>query len=429
LSGPVERATNAPEAAHATNLTFKELVLERNRGVILSFEFLWGVALPFVATMTLIPGFLDHIGISKAWIGIIPAMFLGLVALVQPFSAYVIKVNARRLKKMRRMYMVGSLGFVLLGLAILGGLQAPLVLFGCTLLAVLLFAILVGMGDPHYFDLIVASVSPEQRGRYFGLRAIFLGLGGVIGGQLSAIALGLGVAPYNFGLSFIIGGVLIFISTFTLFGFHDRSVAIEERPLNFRSFLAERITPLLRHDAFRMYLIAMTFFTLAAGSFSFLGLLLKVKLHETDRVFGLLATLLWFSTVTMSWVLGFICDRWGSRLALALAMLSLCAGVLGCLFLHDRYALLACYMLAASWSAGGIVAATDLALKITKGVPTAEVIATKMVALSPAQILGPIGTGAAIDAWGYQPVLLTSAGLILLALAALGLSRPQGAVA
>lgn len=425
MSDDTAPANQIQHTTETLNLSVKELVWERNRGVILSFEFLWGVGLPFVAAMTLIPGFLENIGINKVWIGLVPALYTGAIAVVQPLSAYVIRVNARRLKKMRRLYMLGSLGYVLLGVAVLGGLEMPLALLVCTLLAVLLFSVTAGMGDPHYVDLVVAAVTTQQRGRYFGLRAICLALGGVIGGQLSAVVLGLGDAPFNFGLCFIIGGVLFFVSTFSLLWFHDKSTPIDERLPNFRIFLSERIMPLLRHDAFRMYLISLIFFTLAASSFSFLGLLLKARLQESDRIFGLLATLFWVSTLVMSWFLGVICDRWGSRRAFALSMILFVAGVLGCLFLQDRFVVLACYTLAASWSAGGMVAATDLALKITPGISPAEVFATKMVAMAPAQILGPVVAGAAIDYWSYEPVLLASTSLILLALVALAYCRVQ----
>jgi predicted MFS family arabinose efflux permease len=129
--------------------------------------------------------------------------------------------------------------------------------------------------------------------------------------------------------------------------------------------------------------------------------------------------------MAQSWVLGHVCDRWGSRLGMALSLISFVAGLLGCLLFHDRTLLLASYFLAGTWFPAQIIAATDLALRLAKDSPATEVTATMMLAMAPARIIGPLLIGAAIDAWSYPTPVLVCAGFALAAFGVLYLGRTR----
>lgn len=100
-------------------------------------------------------------------------------------------------------------------------------------------------------------------------------------------------------------------------------------------------------------------------------------------------------------------------------MVLFAAGVLGCLFIRDRTALLAAYFIAAVWFPGLIVAVTDLALRLVSSAPAAEVTAIMMVTMAPARLIGPVLIGAAIDRWSYEPALLVCVALVACALVTL----------
>jgi hypothetical protein len=255
------------------------LALDRNRAVILLFEFLWGLAMPFVYYSTVLPGYLRHLGLAGVWIGLAPALHSGALALVQPLSAYAIQPGARRLARMRAAYALGACAYAVLGLQVLwgtppvdaGGLSvAGLV----TLAAVLAFAVAVGTGDPHYMALVVGAVPAEQRGRYFGMRMVCLGLGGIAGGTLAEQTLRLAPAPANFGWCFLLGGLLYVASTLCMAFYRDAPEKEEPDPppSSFRSFLAERMLPQMREGAFPSYLLAVVFFSLGSCGFPFLAL-------------------------------------------------------------------------------------------------------------------------------------------------------------
>lgn len=422
MAGP-----SSPINAESAVLTMQQMLLNRNRAAVLLFEFLWGVAMPFVYHSTILPGYLRHLGVAAAWIGVAPALHNGVLALVQPLSAYAIQPGVRRVSRMRLAYALGSCAYVLLGLLVLGGLRDPATCLWVTLSAVLGFALAVGTGDPHYMAVVVAAIPPEQRGRYFALRMVCLGLGGIAGGALAEQVLRI-AAPLNFGACFLLGGLLYAGSTLSMALYRADPAPELPARAGFGAFLADRLLPQMRERAFRAYLVAVVFFALAACGFSFLGLLLRDRMGESDRLFGLLGAVLMASNLVMSWVLGVVCDRWGPRRGLSLTMLCYAAGILGCLLFRERLLLLACYALAAVWLPGQIIAATDLALRLAARSPASDVTAAMMVTMAPARILGPVLLGVAVDRWSYAPALLACVLCSLCALAALRFTGGPGSL-
>jgi hypothetical protein len=397
----------------------RHLILDRNRACILAFELLWGLAMPFVYYSTVLPGYLQHLHVPSAWIGLAPALHTGMLALVQPLSAYGFRRGEGRVSRMLRIYASGALGYAVLGAVVLAGFGSA----AAAMAGVAVFALATGIGDPHYMETVVEAVSPELRGRFFGLRNVFLGIGGIVGGVLAGMLLKSAPAPDNFGRAFLTGGLLYMASTLSMAWYRQPPAIQEERSRGFGSFLSERVAGHLRRPGFAPYLLATVFFSLAVCAFPFLGLLVKERLHETDRILGFLGAILMGCNLTVSVVLGVVCDRWGSRLGFILALLAYVGGVLGCLAFHQPLPLLLSYGLACSWMPGQFVAGTDLALRLAREAPASEVTALMMAAMAPARILGPIALGAALDRWGHGAALSAAADFGMLAVLALTLER------
>jgi MFS family permease len=376
--------------------------------------------MPFVYVSTVLPGYLKHLEVANVWIGLAPALHNGVIALIQPFSAFAIPPGVRRLRRMAILYLCGGLAYAALGGFVLAGIPGAMLGLVVTLLAELLFSAAVGAGDPHYMQLVVHATTPASRGRFFGLRAVFLGLGGILGGEAAARVLRAGTAPANFGWCFLVGGLAYLVSVSAILFYRETSHA-ETPPArgNFREFVSERMLGYARQEDFRAYLIAVVLFSVAACGFPFLSLLLQERLGASDHLFGTLGALFMGCNLVMSWLLGAVCDRWGSRRGFALTLCLYALGVLGCLTLHDRYLLYAAYLLASVWMPGQLVAVTDLALRLASRSAPSDVTATMMVAMAPARIIGPVLVGAAIDQWSYGPALggcVVAAGAALVAL-------------
>lgn len=403
----------------AAPVTLRDLILERNRFAILLFELTWGLAMPLIYHATVVPGYLRHLGVANLWIGLVPSIHTGIYAVIQPYAAYVFRPGPRRLGLMRAIYVLTGVGYVALGLMVLRGMPAPAAALALVLAVELLAAVTTGTGDPQYATLVVESVSTQQRGFYFGLRAVLLGAGGVVGGFLAAEALRAAAPPANFGVSFVAGGTLLILSTLSMALFRDRPAAAGSDDGSFRSYLQARVLPRVRQPEFRRFLTANVLFALSTCGFTFLGLLLKSKLSETEGLLGFLGSVFMAANLTQSWVLGVVCDRWGSRIGFALGLAVFIAGVGGCLVGTDRTFLFAAYFLASAWFPTQIVAAQDLAYRLAEDAPPAEIFSTTMVVLAPARILGPLLVGAMIDRWSYPPALLLCVALAAGALLAL----------
>lgn len=391
------------------------MIADRNRFAILLFELTWGLAMPLMYHATMVPGYLRHLGIANVWIGLVPAIHTGIYAVIQPYAAFLLRPGPRRVLVMRLVFVLTGAGYVLLGLLILWGLPLPAAGLAAVLAVELLAAVSTGAGDPQYANLVVESVSPRQRGLFFGLRAVLLGLGGIVGGVLAAQLLRATPPPASFGASFVCGGTLLMLSTLSMGLYRDRLPQPESQTGTFGNYLQERVLPRVRHTEFRTFLAANILFTLSISGFTFVSLLLKAKLNETEGLLGFLGSLFMAANLIQSWILGVVCDRWGSRAGFVLGLSLYAMGLLGCLFGTDRGFLLAAYFFASVWFPTQIVAAQDLAYRLAEGAPPAEIFSTTMVVLAPARIVGPLLVGLAIDRWSYAPALLVCAGLAVMA--------------
>ncbi|MBM3459365.1 MAG: hypothetical protein FJX77_12650, partial [Armatimonadetes bacterium] len=233
-------------------MSTRQLLLDRNRASIFAFECFWGVAFPFAYYATVLPGYLKHLDAPNILIGLAPAIHSGITALIQPYSAYAFRPGPHRSVWLRNMYASGSVAYIALGAAVLAGFLSGTTAVVFTLLTALVFAITVGLADPHYMDLVAEAAPADLRGRFFGLRVIFLGLGGVVGGELAEWVLGAAAPPQNFGASLCVGGVLYVLCTQALRRFQDPPVPTPE-PLpagSFSRYLGGSLGPLALHPRF-----------------------------------------------------------------------------------------------------------------------------------------------------------------------------------
>lgn len=413
-------------------MTARELLLDRNRAAVLAFEMMWGIAIPFVYYSTVVPGFLRHLGASNTWIGVGPAFHSGIVAVIQPWSAYAFRHHRGNAGWLRRVYATGAWVYVALGVAVLCGMRAPGLGIAAALLTTLLFSIATGIGDPHYMDLVVSAAPPVLRGRFFGLRVVFLGLGGIVGGVLAEQLLKAAPVPMNYGVSFVVGGLLYVASTQALHACRPvqpgQESQVKEHPDTFKRFLGETLLPLAARPQFRSFLSAAVIYALAVAVFPFLSLLIRERLHAGEEILGLLGGLVMAANLIFSWLLGALCDRFGSRTSFGVVLIGYVVGLLLCLTLAERTGLLLAYFLTAIWMPGLFVPVTNLALELAARDPerpatAAESTSLLMAAMSPGRIMGPIAVGAALDHFPVTAVFIAAAGLACISLTILTCSK------
>ncbi|MBM3947521.1 MAG: MFS transporter, partial [SAR202 cluster bacterium] len=355
-----------------------------------------------------------------------PAIHSGITALIQPYSAYAFRPGPHRSVWLRNMYASGSVAYIALGAAVLAGFLSGTTAVVFTLLTALVFAITVGLADPHYMDLVAEAAPADLRGRFFGLRVIFLGLGGVVGGELAEWVLGAAAPPQNFGASLCVGGVLYVLCTQALRRFQDPPVPTPE-PLpagSFSRYLGGSLGPLALHPRFRGLLGSFVCFALAVAVFPFLANFVRDRLGAEAGVLGTLGGLVMAGNVVLAGPLGQACDRFGSRATLAGVLVCYGAALLLCVTLTDRFSLYAAYFLASIWMPGLFVPATKLVMELgaadeANPVSPAESTALMMAAMAPSRILGPVAAGFALDRVPPASVFLTGVALALVSVAIL----------
>jgi MFS family permease len=393
---------------------------DRNRRSILAFELLWGLAMPFAYASTVLPGFLRSLDVSTGWIGLVPAIHSGVVALVQPVSAHRFRPQKRRLRAVRLVYSGGSVGYILLGLMVLGGMRSPMVCLVSTVLATLLFAVTTGVADPQYMELVVHAVEPEWRGRFFALRTVLLGIGGILGGAGAELILRLLPSPANFGASIFGAGMLYAGSTMSLLFYRERVAPPPPIREPFLAYARRSLVPLIMDPRFGAFLAAGSCFGLAVAGYSFLAMVVRDRLQESDRIFGTLGAVMMAANLLTSGVVGWVCDRFGSRTAAVLTLVSVAAGILGCIYLSAKPTLMLAYFLAATWQAGMFIAFTALGLDLAarsgrSSASPAEVTALMMATMAPARMIGPVAIGGALEQFPPQGVLPIAAGFAAVA--------------
>lgn len=389
----------------------------RNRSLILGFELIWGTGLPFLQSTTTLPGYLASLGASGFLIGLVPAVFAGGIAIVQPLSLYLIRPGPNRFRNFLWAYRLGICCYLAMAASALflpaGATSTRITLFFVCYLG---YVLLAGAGDPHYVAVIVESVPKRERGWFFGLRQICFGLGGIVGGAFAVYALRALPAPANFGLSILIGAVLLMLATawFSQFRYVAQADPGKRPPL--LSCLVDVAHLARRRRSFLIFCVVTALFVLAQGPFAFLALYIKESLRAGDGLYGKLGFLTMASSLVFAFLLGRIGDRLGHRRTLMAGFFLYALGLVVALAGTSPSPLLAAYFLAAICGPAWAISGFNLGFECSDEPDPARVYAGVSLVSAPLRIIGPPAAGAAVDHWGCSAVLTAAAGLALAAL-------------
>lgn len=394
-----------------------------NRIAILGFEFLWGIAIPFVQPTTTLPGYLKALGASALVIGLVPAVFSGGIAIVQPLSLYLIRPGPRRLGRMLGTYRVGACFYLIMaasaGLLPQGETHLRVATF---FLCYTAYVLIAGMGDPHYIAMVVASSTPRERGWFFGLRIVWFGLGGLLGGLLAAPVLRALPVPQNFGLSIFVGATIILTATAWFARFRDAPTPDDTPHPSLLACLTDVGHLARQRRPFLLFLLATSLFVMAQGPFAFLALFIKERLHAGDALLAHLGFLFAASTMIFALVVGRLGDRFGHSVPFVGGLLLYAFGLGAVLLGSSAPTVLLAYFLASTCSPVWQIAAFNLGLECAGHVEAARIYAAINLTSAPWRVLGPLLAGAAVDRWGY-PVVFATAALLSLVGALIALPR------
>ncbi|MCC6443228.1 MAG: MFS transporter [Armatimonadetes bacterium] len=350
-------------------------------------------------------------------IGAVPALFAGGIAIIQPLSLYLIRPGPRRFSRMIGAYRIGASFYLAMAASALflpvDAAAARIALFFTFYTA---FVLIAGTGDPHYVAMVVASVSPKERGRFFGLRLAWFGVGGIIGGAIATPVLGILPSPRNFGLSLFVGGSLILLATLWFARFRDISHNGEGERVPLLTCAVDVFRLSRQRPSYLIFILTACLFILAQGPFAFIALFIKTKLDASDALLGYLNMTFNACGLVFALMIGQLGDRFGHRNAFLTGLALYGVGVGGTLLGDSAPVLFLSYFLAGTVSPTWAVSAFNLAYECAGEPDAARVYAGISLITAPIRVIGPLTAGRAVDRWDYPPVMAAALLLTVLTL-------------
>lgn len=183
--------------------------------------------------------------------------------------------------------------------------------------------IIAGISSPHWFDFLVKTTLPDQRGRLMGLRSSVGALMGLANGILLTAFLTYLPFPYDYGAIFLSAFLYQLASWIVL-----RKVSGEEPselhpPLPLVSFFG-RIRDLMRSDPrFRIFLIASGLSVIGLMPAGFFAVAALKRFSLPDSYVGFFTMTFLAAQVLFGGLLGWIADRRGHRATLLICALAM----------------------------------------------------------------------------------------------------------
>ncbi len=195
--------------------------------------------------------------------------------------------------------------------------------------------IIAGISSPHWFDFVVKTTLPNQRGRLMGLRSSVGALMGFLNSILLTTFLAYLPFPWDYGSVFLVAFFYQLASWLVL-----RKVSGEEpsavTPALPLSSLIGRITEIMRADArFRMFLLASGLSVIGLMPAGFFAVAALKKFALPESYVGFFTMTFLASQVLFGALLGWIADRKGHRTTLLICALAMvAASVIGLVASH-----------------------------------------------------------------------------------------------
>lgn len=387
----------------------------RNLAAVACWETFWGFGAACVSA-SIVMAFLVQLTDSKALIGSLSLTnLLGLPAL------FVTVYLNRRLRQKRRfaaaLWAAQTLSWVVLGAGVAlsdGSAAAPLI--------VLLFAahatiyVTNGLVTAPTYELL-ARVFGRRWGTAQGVQVFSNRATGMLGGLFAAAVLEAYPFPLNFGLTFLVGGILLTLSNASLLAMAEPPTYGDEKPPRFGAYLRDLANAVAGHRAFVEFLWVIGLLAFIAMAQGFYVVYALEHLRLAPSYAGLFTTIAFAANGLGGIVAGPLGDRVGHRRLLLGGLGFHLASLVGILATRDllefsvALALSGVATVAASIATANLTA--DFAPLGEKGSYTAV---TRLVA-QPATALSTLLGGILIDLTGYGAVFTAALSLPLLAIA------------
>jgi MFS family permease len=278
------------------------------------------IGMSFASQATILPAFAAHLGASNVVIGAIPAVMTLGWFLPSLFVAPYTETLPRKLPFIRRYTVWERVSLPLLaGAAFFLADPAPRLTLGVLLVLLLSMTSVSGTLIPAWMDVIARTIPTTLRGRFFGAANLVGSVGGLLGTAATAYLLAAFPAPESYGLCFLAGALFLGLSYIGLMNAREPAAPIRP-PVALGAYL-RRIPALLRRDHnLRWFLLARAVETVGAMALGFYTVYALRVFDAQDWQVGVFTALYLIGQTAGNVVLGWLADRAGHRVVLALGV-------------------------------------------------------------------------------------------------------------
>lgn len=383
---------------------------------------LYMVGLAFASQSTILPAFAVSLGAPNVVIGAIPAVTTLGWMLPSLFVAGHTETLGRKLPFVLRYTVWERAPYLALGLtAFLLAERAPTLTLGLLLLVLLVTTGVAGALLPAWMDIVGHAIPVMMRGRFFAVGSIAGNLGGLVASFAAASILATIAPPASYGLCFVGASLCMALSYVALlFAREPPPDAPPAARVPVRAYLA-RIPALLRRDPNMAWFLAArscaVVGVMASGFFTVYAL--RVLGAAAWQV-GVFTTMLLAGQLAGNLVFGWLADRMGHRLVLAVGIAAIAAANLVALVAPSVALLDIVFVLDGVADAAVLVSGLNILLELA---PVAgerpTYVGLGRTAVAPVAFGAPLAAGLLVDAVGFAAVFATAAGFSVLALALL----------
>ena len=377
------------------------------------------VGLAFASQSTILPAFAATLGAPNIVIGAIPAATTLGWLLPSLFVAGHTETLHRKLPFVLRYTIWERAPYLVLALAaFLLAERAPMLALGVLLLVLLAMTSVSGALLPAWMEVVGHAIPVTLRGRFFAVWSIIACLGGLAASFATASILAAVRAPASYGVCFVAATVCMALSYVVLvFTREPPAAAPPAASVPLKAYLA-RIPALLRRDRNMAWFLTARAFTVIGvmGSAFFTVYALRVLGAPAWRV-GVFTTMLLVGQVVGNLVFGWLGDRMGHRLVLAVGTGAMAGASLVPLFARSVDVLLLAFLLDGVYEAALSVSGLNILLEMAPAIrerPT--YVGLGRTAVAPIACAAPLLAGLLADAAGFASVFAVSAIFCLIAL-------------
>jgi len=277
---------------------------------------LFGVAMAFISSSTVLPAFIKALTQSEVLVGVASGLTSAAWMLPQLVVASLVAQLPRKKPVMVTAACIGRpLMLVLAAVIWLLGDRAPMVTVGITMATLFIFFVIDSVVSIPWFDVIAVALPPRRRGRLLGIGTALSGIGGIGAGLVVRYVLSDAcplVFPTNFALLYGLAGIVFVISAIGLLIVIEPEGRVEAHKKPGLRAVVRSLPRILRQDAGFQAVTAVRIVNgLASIATAF------YVLYATDHLgFGIEDTGYFVSAQVMGslvagLLMGLVQDKWG----------------------------------------------------------------------------------------------------------------------